>query len=172
MGTPREPEKALLFVGTLFSDESYYHKAKERLSKEYGEVLFDTESLPWQHTDYYREELGWPILRRFIAFKRIIDPSVINEIKLFTNELEAELSIDGKRKINLDPGYVTLSKVVLATTKNYTHRIYLGKGIYAEVTLYYKKGTYRAHEFTYRDYQSDEYIEIFLRMRQYLKTVS
>ena len=172
MGIPKEPEKALLFVGTLFSDEKYYENAKDRLTIHYGEVFFESDALLWQHTQYYRDELGWPIFRKFISFKKVIDPSTISDIKLQTNEIERELSIEGKRKINLDPGYVTLSKVVLATTKNYAHRIYLGKGIYAEVTLFFKKGSFHAHEFTYRDYRSTEYIELFLRMREYLKSIS
>jgi hypothetical protein len=168
MGVPKEPEKALLFVATLYSNVEYFYKAKELLKDQFGEILFESPQLLWNHTEYYREELGWPIQRRFLCFKLIIDPSMINDIKLYTNTLEERLSIDGKRQINLDPGYVTPSKVVLATTKNYAHRLYLGKGIYAEVTLYYRKGSFRPHEFTYRDYQSPEYIEIFKRMRQYL----
>ncbi len=168
MGVPKPPEKALLFTGTLFSDDRVYKWARKRLDELYGPVLFESERLNWEHTDYYRDELGWPIYRRFIAFRRIIDPSEIVEIKLKTNQIEEELSEGGKRRINLDPGYITPSKLVLATTKNYTHRIYLGKGIYGEVTLFYKKGEFRPHEFTYRDYQSPEYLEIFKSMREKL----
>ena len=168
MGTPKEPEKALLFVATLYNNVEYFYKAKELLKEQFGEILFESPQWLWNHTEYYREELGWPIQRRFLCFKLIIDPSRIIDIKLYTNTLEEWLSHDGKRQINLDPGYVTPSKVVLATTKNYAHRIYLGKGIYAEVTLYYRKGSFRPHEFTYRDYQNPEYIEIFERMRRFL----
>ncbi|RMG67474.1 MAG: DUF4416 family protein, partial [Nitrospirae bacterium] len=119
MGVPKPPEKALLFTGTLFSDDRVYKWARKRLDELYGPVLFESERLNWEHTDYYRDELGWPIYRRFIAFRRIIDPSEIVEIKLKTNHIEEELSEGGKRRINLDPGYITPSKLVLATTKNY-----------------------------------------------------
>ncbi len=168
MGIPREPEKALLFVGTLFSEEDWYVRSKEILTELYGPVLFESDTYRWEHTDYYRDELGWPIYRRFIFFERIIDPAEIVQIKLKTNQIEAGLSRDGKRRINLDPGYITPSKLVLATTKNYAHRIYLGKGIYGEVTLFYRKGGFRAHEFTYRDYQMPEYLELFKKMRDKL----
>ncbi len=168
MGTPKPPEKALLFVGTLFSDKQYYLKAAEILDELYGPVLFESDIYNWEHTEYYRDELGWPIYRRFIFFNRIIDPSEIVDIKLKTNYIETELSEENKRQINLDPGYITPSKLVLATTKNYAHRIYLSKGIYAEVTLYYRKGKFQAHEFTYKDYQMSEYLELFKKMREKL----
>ncbi len=168
MGKPKPPEKALLFIGILYAEEPYYEKAKEALCQEFGELLFESPPMAWEHTEYYRDELGWPITRRFLATRRCIDPSSIVDIKLYTNELEETLSVEGKRKVNLDPGYVTASKVVLATTKNYAHRVYIAKGIYAEVTLYYRKGTFRAHDFTYRDYRSPEYIKLFEDMRNYI----
>jgi len=172
MGKLREPEKAILFIGILYNKEDYCEKAFNLLEPYLGESFFVTKQIKWIHTEYYRDELGWPIYRRFIAFKKVIDPSEIKEIKLLTNQLEEYLSINGKRTVNLDPGYVTLSKVVLATTKNYTHRIYLGKGIYAEVTLYYKDGSFKDHIFTYKDYKSDTYKNIFQRIREYLKKSS
>ncbi len=171
MGKPRPPEKAILFAGLLYSREERYELSIELLRRFFPEVLFITDPILWEHTEYYREELGWPIYRRFITFKKIIDPSEIVDIKLLTNEIEEELAQNGRRTVNIDPGYVTLSKVVLATTKNYAHRVYLGRGIYAEVTLYYKKGAFRPHEFTYRDYRTDGYIEIFEMMRESLKNL-
>jgi len=168
MGEPKEPEKAILFCGLLYHDENAFQKAIEKLEKLFGAFLFISMPISWSHTEYYREELGWPIYRRFILFDRIIDPSEIVDIKLATNNIEKVLSSNEKRTINIDPGYLTLSKLVLATTKNYTHRIYLGKGIYAEVTLYYIKGNFVEHRFTYRDYKSSQYKEIFTIMRDLL----
>lgn len=168
MGKPRPQEKALLFIATLYSENGFFIKAEELLKKEFGEVLFESKPFPWDYSEYYRDELGWPINRQFLAFKKMINPETIREIKLFTNNLEEILSDSDKRKINLDPGYVTLSKVVLATTKNYAHRIYIGKGIYTEVTLFYKNKSFRPHEFTYKDYQSPEYINFFKQLREYL----
>jgi hypothetical protein len=100
----------------------------------------------------------------------MLDPGTIADIKLKTNEIEDAFSLNGKRRINLDPGYLTLAKIVLVSTKNYSHRIYLKKGIYGEVTLiYYKDGTFKPHLFTYRDYQDKACTDIFLHVRELLK---
>jgi len=101
----------------------------------------------------------------------MLDSETIADIKLKTIEIEDLLSLNGKRRINLDPGYLTLAKIVLASTKNYSHRIHLKKGIYGEVTLIYysKDGTFKPHLFTYRDYQDKACIDIFLHVRELLK---
>jgi len=131
--------------------------------------LFISPSLPWDYSSYYKDEIGWPLSRQFIFFKNLIDPGSLADIKLKTNEIEDSLSSEGKRSINLDPGYLNLSNVVLASTKNYAHRIYLNKGIYAEVTLIYKDDTYKPHLFTYSDYQDKTHVDIFLKAREILK---
>lgn len=169
MGKIKLPESALLFVGTLYSDNSFFTKSLNLLEDFFGSILFLSPLMSWDYSSYYKEELGTPIFRRFIFFKSLIDPGDLSEIKIQTNKFEDILSIENKRRINLDPGYLTLSKIVLASTKNYAHRIYLGKGIYGEVTLIYKDGTYMPHVFTYKDYQEDHYIEIFLDAREKLK---
>ncbi|HAM53505.1 MAG TPA: DUF4416 domain-containing protein [Nitrospiraceae bacterium] len=170
MGKPAPPETSLLFVGTLYRKKQYFLEAKEKLQKQFGEPLMESPCLPWDYTDYYRNELGWPITRTFLFFRDTINPGDLADIKLTTHEIEYQLSEHGKRNVNLDPGYLTRSKVVLASTKNYSHRIYIGKGIYAEVTLIYNKGKYRPHLFTYRDYASDIVTEIFEQARAFLKT--
>jgi hypothetical protein len=167
MGKPCFPDPVLLFVGTLYRDEEYLSRAKERLYGLFGESVFESPPLPWEYSDYYKGELGTPIQRTFIFFRNTINPDALCDIKLKTNEMEEDLSTGGKRNINLDPGYLTPYHVVLASTKNYSHRVYLGKGIYAEVTLLYKNNRYRPHLFTYRDYASDEYVEIFAKARKF-----
>jgi len=169
VGIVKAFEPALLFIGTLYSDAAVLDWTKKTIGKSFGEVLFLSSSSQWDYSRYYKEELGWPIFRRFIFFSDLIDPGDIADIKLKTNEIENDFSIDGKRRINLDPGYLTLSKVVLASTKNYSHRIYLGKGIYGEVTLIYKDGKYSPHLFTYRDYQDKPCIDMFMKAREILK---
>lgn len=94
---------------------------------------------------------------------------MLADIKIKTNDIEGILSFEGKRRINLDPGYLTLSKIVLASTKDYAHRIYLGEGIFGEITLIYKGGTYEPHMFSYRDYQDESYIKIFMNVRSLYK---
>ncbi|MEN2985205.1 MAG: DUF4416 family protein [Thermodesulfovibrionaceae bacterium] len=161
MGKPGKPKKVLLFIGTLFNDEEYYFKAKEILESIFGEILFESAKMQWNYSNYYSDELGSPIQRRFIFFKNLISEEDLAEIKIKTNEIEDSLSLEGKRKINLDPGYLGLAKIVLATTKDYSHRIYLKKGIYAEVTLIFKNSSFQPHINTYRDYASEDYIKLF-----------
>lgn len=169
MGKVKSPEPALLFIGTLYSDPGIFNQSKEMLERNFGDILFISSSIPWDYSLYYKDEIGWPLFRQFIFFKNLIDPGTIADIKLKTNEIEEELSSHGKRRINLDPGYLTLSKIVLASTKNYAHRIYLSKGIYAEVTLMYRDDTFKPHLFTYRDYQDKVCIDIFMNARAKLK---
>jgi hypothetical protein len=172
MGKIKPPEQSLLFVGTLYSDEKIADSSKELLKKTFGDILFESMPMPWDYSSYYDEELGRPIFRQFLFFKNFIDPGTLADIKLGTNELEENFSSNGKRKINLDPGYLTLSKIVLASTKDYAHRIYLGKGIYAELTLIFKNGAYAPCINTYRDYQDKKYIDIFMTARAMLKNMT
>ena len=165
--SPVEP--TILFAGALYNNRDYFVKVRERLRSLFGEIAMESPDMNYSHSDYYRDELGWPITRRFIFFRDKIDPLLLPDIKLITNSIEEELSADGKRNINIDPGYMTLSKVVLASTKNYSHRIYIGKGIFAEVSLVHVKWGYQPHLFTYRDYASDECRKIFEQARKFLK---
>jgi len=169
MGKPCVPDQALLFVGVLYREEEYFSRSKKKLYGSFGESVLESPPIPWDYSQYYRSELGSPLLRRFVFFRDPISPETLCDIKLVTNGLETDLSTDGKRNVNLDPGYLTAYNVVLASTKNYAHRIYIGKGIYAEITLLYRDGKYRPHVFTYRDYASDEYAELFARARKFLK---
>lgn len=172
MGKVKDPEPALLFIGTLYSDPGIFIHSQEILDSNFGDILFISSSIPWDYSLYYKNEMGRPLFRQFIFFKNLIDPVTIADIKLKTNEIEEEFSSYGKRRINLDPGYLTLSKIVLASTKNYAHRIYLGKGIYAEVTLIYKDGTFKPHLFTYRDYQDRTCVDMFINIRGILKKMT
>jgi hypothetical protein len=168
MGSPTPPEKALLFIGTLFSNEDYYIEARQSLERIFGEIVMETPVIRWEFSDYYKDELGEPIYRRFIFFKNLMEQENLSTIKLTTNEIEKNLSSDGKRNINLDPGYLTPAKIVLASTKDYSHRIYLKDGIYAEVTLIFKKGQFIPHINTYKDYQDEKYLRIFMTARKLL----
>jgi hypothetical protein len=125
--------------------------------------------MSWDYSKYYHDEIGYPLLRQFHFFTTLINPARLADIKLKTNDIEALLSLEGKRRINLDPGYLTLSHIVLASTKEYSHRVYLGKGIFGEVTLVFKGGTYNPHMFSYRDYQDESHIKIFMHARAMYK---
>jgi hypothetical protein len=159
----------MLFAGMLYHEEEYFRRAREELRKAFGEIAMESPPSAWEVSDYYREELGWPLARAFIFFREKIDPLALPGIKCTTNDLEARLSAEGRRTVNIDPGYMTLSKVVLASTKNYSHRLYIGKGVFAELSLVHVKGKYRPHLFTYSDYSSETSIKIFEEARRFLK---
>ncbi len=127
---------------------------------------------PFDKTDYYKEQTGPDIQRQFVSFEKLIDPGELAQIKHTTNKIEQELasqlSYDVPRPVNLDPGIIEPSKLVLATTKNYSHRIYIGNQMYAEVTLIYDKGAWSALPYTYPDYRQENYIEFFEKVRRKL----
>ena len=166
MGKVREPLPVKLVASMFAGQRELLEEAKARLSEEFGPIDYESELLPFDHTTYYAAEFGKGLVRQFVTFENLIDPGRLAEIKRLTNALEMEWARAGKRRINIDPGYVSHSKLVLATTKNYAHRIYLGKGIYAEVTLHYRDGTFRPWPWTYPDYASPPLIAIFNRIRQ------
>ena len=171
MGRIKAPEPVLLFIGILYSDAAIFDRSKPILEKNFGNILLESPSSAWDYSFYYKDEIGWPLFRQFTFFKKLIDPGILTEIKLKTIEIEETLSSEGKRCLNIDPGYLTLSKIVLASTKNYAHRIYVGKGIYSEVTLIYKDGIYKPYLFTYRDYQDKTCIDVFMNARALFKKI-
>lgn len=168
MGTPIKHEKVKLITG-LIGKEILFDEVKTKLSRKFGEIDFESKILGFTYTDYYNQEMGADLKRQFLSFKRLIYPELIIAIKNYTNTIESKFfSSNKKRSVNIDPGYLSLSKLVLATTKDHQHRIYLGKGIYAEVTLRYTNKTFSSWEWTYPDYCSKEYISIFNHLRKEL----
>jgi hypothetical protein len=165
MGEIRSHKPVKLIIGFIFKEESALDKVKPILQTRFGKIDFESQTLPFNHTNYYEKEFGKDLKRRFISFNKLIIPSDLPEIKIYTNRIERKLSKGSSRLINIDPGYLDLAKLVLASTKDYKHRIYLNQGIYAEVTLYYENKSYRPWEWTYPDYKSDAYIAIFNQIR-------
>jgi len=169
MGKVKQPVPVKLIVGMLSAEEALFEKVEEKLSQKFGSIDFRSPILPFRHTDYYEREMGKDLKRKFISFQHLIDPGYIPKIKLFTNELEEDFLYphSSDRRINLDPGYVCLSKLVLVTTKDHQHRLYLGEGIYGEVTLKYKRRNgFQPWQWTYPDYKSKPYLEIFNHIRE------
>jgi hypothetical protein len=167
MGQVQLPLLVKLMVGMLAGTEEYFQRAEERLKRHFGPVDFRSPLLPFTHTGYYSQEMGQGLHRKFIAFAQLIDPGDLAEAKRFTNRLEEELAEGGPRCVNLDPGYISPGKLVLATTKDREHRIYLGDGIYAEVTLRWRRQEgYEPWEWTYPDYRTDDYRSILGEIRR------
>jgi len=175
MGMVRSPLSVKLFLGMLSPEPSLFDACYEILRKEFGPLDYESGVLPWDTTDYYQKEMGDDLKRKFIFFEQLMDPGELPKIKLFTIAIEKDFMVrteDGMhRRINLDPGYVTEAKVVLATTKDFAHRIYIGSNIYAEVTLKFsaKDGRFTPCEHTYPDYRTDQYRTMFDRARERLR---
>lgn len=163
MGLAEQFEKEKLIMGVIFHDRKIYEKALSILTEKFGKIDFSTEEFSFTElfSDYYDEEIGGEARRIILSFEDLIDPSLQAEIKTYTNSLEAQFSKDGKRLINLDPGFLSHGRLLLATTKKTGFRIPLCDGIYTELTLFYARGAWQKLPWTYRDYQS-ELVQKFL----------
>jgi hypothetical protein len=122
-------------------------------------------AVPFDQTDYYFPEFGQPLKRKIISFKKLVSMEKIYMVKIASNRLEDRSMAYGKRRVNIDPGYVTDAKLVLLTTKDYSHRVYIGKGIFSEVTLFFQNGSFKAWPWTYPDYAKDEMRSFFDKVR-------
>jgi len=161
---PSKPVK--LIVGFIFKDKNSFEKAKSTLTRYFGKIDFESAPIPFNTTNYYQEELGTGLSRVFISFAKLIKPQQISKIKVLTNKIEEKLSSGKKRLVNIDPGYLNLAKLVLASTKDYVHRIYLDKGIYAEITLFYQDKSFQDWKWTYPDFRNKEIIGLFSQIRE------
>ncbi len=172
MGGIRKPLPALLTIGILAKNADAFYKVRPRLVALYGEEEQILEPFDFTFTNYYEEELGSRPVRAFVTYKNLIAREAIPDIKLQTNELELliaeEYGTPNLRPINLDPGYVTLGQFFLATTKDQRQRVYLRDGIFVEPTLYFQAGHFHAFDWTYRDYQSQTYIDFLEDARKHL----
>jgi hypothetical protein len=139
----------------------------------WGPVALESERFDHRETHYYDATMGPDLVKTFLAFERLIDPADLAGLKLATNEWEhryrAASDHAESRPLNLDPGYITEAKLVLATTKDRDHRIYLQRGIFAEVTLHFQRGQWQPRPWTYPDYQRGDYHAFFTRCRDYLR---
>ncbi len=165
------PGPVKLFVGMLSQDIALLERLKEKLQNVFGPLDMESPVWQWEHSDYYLKEMGKGLKRQFIFFRKLINPQAISGTKLKTIGIEREyLNENGGRRINLDPGYLDSAKVVLVSTKDFSHRIYLENGIYGEVTLIYSGKTYRTFPYTYPDFRTGEYFDIFKKARELYKT--
>ncbi len=154
MSLPRLPRPALLYLSVLSARwERVWEPLLTELTALFGPVVHEAGPLPFDVTSYYDAELGRPITRRVLAFRNLVPHEALAGIKLRTNALEQRLARpDGRRLVNLDPGLLTLERLVLATGKNYTHRIYLGQGIWGDLTLIYQGKAWQTLPWSFPDY--------------------
>jgi hypothetical protein len=170
-----EPPPVKLVMGLLFAIEAPIAAVRRQLEADFGRIDLETTLLPFVWTRFYEREMGPALQRQFWSFETLIAAAALADIKRQTNAMERTFAgHGGQRRVNLDPGYIDQAKLVLATTKDRQHRLYLGQGIYAEVTLRYTGGRFVPWEWTYPDYRSPEYLAFFdavrRRYRQQLTT--
>ena len=166
MSTPASPQPVKLIASLLTGVPPLIDEACEELSERFGAIDFISEALPFHYTSYYEDELGSNLMRRMVSFQKLISPDALPAIKLAANTIEHRFADDqGKRKINIDPGYIALSHLILATCKGFAHRSYLQNGVYADLTLVFQAHTFRALEWTFPDYKSADMIRLLNTMR-------
>lgn len=169
MGTARQVQPVKLIASLLTGQITLLAEVKGMLTGVFGPIDFESDLLVFDHTDYYTPEFGPGLQRQIVAFERLVDPGELPAVKRRTNDLEWALAEGEGRRVNVDPGYVSLGKLVLASTKNHGHRLYLGQGIYGEVTLTYQQGRFRPWPWTYPDYASEHYCTMFSKIRERYK---
>jgi len=168
MGKIGDAKNVKLFCGVIYSDDAVKEKAFSELEKKLGKIDFSSEMMNFDFTSYYNAEMGEGLKRFWISFENLISAGDLAEIKVFTNSVEDSLAVGEKRRINIDPGYVSAANVILASTKDYSHRIYIGKGIYAEVTTIYRKDGYVKLPWSYPDYMSKISTDFLFKTRTVL----
>lgn len=166
---PTAPNPVKLFCGVLYSDILLMERARSELMAQFGAIDFQSQVFPFEVSNYYRTEMGWPIWRLFCSFQQLILPNEIAKIKIACNTIEELLAVADCRKVNLDPGYMDYDKIVLASAKYNGQKIYLDHGIYADLTLRYEKGDYHPFPWSFPDFRSGQYNRTFLRIRELYK---
>ena len=168
MSQPRPASPAKLVIGFLVGDKALARGIMDELGVSFGALDLISPWLPFDYTDYYAREMGAPLHRRLLAYKTLVAQDELPAIKHITNRLEASRAVEGRRRANIDPGLLLRERFVLATGKNFTHRVYLGRGIYADLTLIYREGAFQALPWTYPDYVDPRLQAFLVRARQKL----
>jgi hypothetical protein len=174
MGQPTPHSPVLLLIAAFSCHRAALDWARDRAVETWGPTALESPAFVFDNTDYYGPTMGDDLRKVFWLFRRPFDPAELVDIKLQTNRWEEEYAAVGghpePRPLNVDPGYLTLGKLVLASTKDFAHRIYLDRGVYAEITLYYRHHRWQDHPFTFADYRREDYQRFFSECREYLHT--
>lgn len=166
MSQPIPPKPAKLIAGFFLKDKTLSEAIVDALQDSLGPIDMISAWIGFDFTSYYEREMGAPLSRRMVVFKNLVEQTQLAAIKRLTNELEAGCQRQGRRQVNIDPGYLLPERFVLATGKNFTHRIYVGEGIYADLTLIYQKGAFRALPWTYPDYCDNRMVDFLTLVRK------
>ena len=170
MGTVHPPAQVKLFCALLVAPTLPLDEIETVLAEACGVIVLRSMPTPFIQTTYYEREMGATLTRLYIAFDPLVSIGMLAAVKHMTNRLEARWSrLQGQRRVNIDPGYLDLAKVVLASTKDHSHRLYIGDGIFAEVTLHYRQHAFQAWEWTYPDYRVPATLTFFHQLRELYK---
>jgi hypothetical protein len=173
MGQIVEPSKVKLIAALLWNDSIRIEDVYPRIEKEWGAIEERSAVYDFVHTGYYKDEFGERLLKQFVSFESLVDINIMPDIKIRGNELEDEFLQNNNRTVNIDPGYIANAKLVMPTTKNLPHRVYIGKNIYADLQLIYKKPTFQTILWTFADYKEPFNLEFFNKVRdRYMEQLS
>ncbi len=174
MGEVDQVKPSLFLVAAFSRYPAALDWARTWCESAWGRIVLESERFDFSETDYYDESMGAGQQKTFFALEKLIDPAELSSRKIASNSAElvyaTDHAADVLRPLNLDPGYITESKLVLASTKNHAHRIYLSQGIYAEITLRYRGGQWQNWDWTYPDYQRQDFKAFFQECREYLRS--
>ena len=176
MARPKAPPPTLQIVAIFSRHECALDWVSQRIAQQWGSLALASPRFDHSETNYYAAEMGSDLIKQFLVIEGYYDPARLPQSKLMSNAWEDELAGAGQysetRPLNIDPGYVTLTKLVLASCKDRAHRIYLDQGVYAEECLYYLDHGWQSRPWTYPDYQRSDFQAFFERARSLLKTLS
>ena len=169
MSLPNQPQPVKLIIAVLYSDGDKLNAAQQLVTAAFGEIDYTGVPFAFEVTDYYESEMGSPIYRKFFGFESLITAEELTAIKLQTATFESQLAVNGRRRVNLDPAYLDLDKLVLASFKQRANKIYLTKGVWADMTLYYEKGAFLPFPWSFPDFKDRRYERDFLHLRMLYK---
>ena len=169
MSKPKPPMPTKLILSAIYVSRPAWQEVSSQLEAKFGLIDYSSKEMDFGFTNYYEAEMGSPLFRQFLSFNQPIRPDELAGAKLFTNSVEEKYSENDRRKVNLDPGILSLDNLVLATGKRSPHRVYLKDGIWADLHLIFRSGSFQPLEWTYPDYKSEALIEVFNRLRESLK---
>jgi hypothetical protein len=160
-----DPDPVKLVVGFIYREELVFERAAGVLEESFGGIDLVSSRFPFDTTDYYEEEMGSPLFRRFCSFGRLIHPGGLVDVKLGCRDVENEFRVDGDRSVNLDPGYMDFGKFLLASFKHRANKVYLSHGVYADLTLLFEGGEFVPFPWSFADMKSGRYRDYFHRVR-------
>ena len=166
---PQPPQPVLYFIGALYSRAHLLVQAKKLCAHRIAPLDMESASYPFEDTHYYDEEMGAGQQRHFFSFARLMSPGRLAALKIICNEIEDALAVNGKRKVNLDVGYMDFHKLVLASAKYNGQKIYLSRGIYADPTLHFRNGRFVPYPTAFPDFKDERYYDFLLEIRRLYK---